>query len=103
MVPLSRGLRKVRQPGKSHRRAPELERATDAAEPDREGVAVIVMLRIISFVLAGCLTAFGAFALVYLMVFAGRGWMVMSASLIFVIGMLWLYSEYIDATPNEPK
>jgi hypothetical protein len=63
------------------------------------------MRRIISFVLALCLTAFGAFALVYLMVFAAgwKGWMVMGAGLMFVVGVVWLYSDYIDATPNQPK
>jgi heme/copper-type cytochrome/quinol oxidase subunit 4 len=83
----------------------ELERATHRAEPNGQAVAVAVMRRIISFVLALCLTAFGAFALVYLMVFAAgwKGWMVMGAGLMFVVGVVWLYSDYIDATPNQPK
>ena len=63
------------------------------------------MRGIISFVIALCLTAFGAFGLIYFMLFATgwRGWMVISAGLIFALGVVWLYSEYSDATPKEPQ
>jgi hypothetical protein len=59
--------------------------------------------RIISFIIALCLTGFGAFGLIYLFLFAAgwKGWMVMGAGLIFTLGVIWLYSDYIDATPNE--
>ena len=61
------------------------------------------MRRIISFIIALCMTLFGAFGLIYLFVFAHgwRGWMVMAAGLVFAVGAVWLYSDYIDATPNE--
>jgi hypothetical protein len=57
----------------------------------------------ISFVTALCLTFFGAFALIYLLVFANgwRGWMVTSAGLILAGGTVWLYSDYIGAAPSQ--
>jgi hypothetical protein len=58
----------------------------------------------ISFVIALCLTFFGAFALIYLVLFADgwRGWMVTSAGLILGVGAGWLYSDYyFDGTPNQ--
>jgi hypothetical protein len=66
---------------------------------------VTVMHKIISVVLALCLTAFGAFELVYLMVFSAgwRGWMVIGAGLLFAVGVMWLYSDYMDATPRKPS
>ena len=41
--------------------------------------------------------------MVFLLFFAAgwRGWMVMGAGLIFTVGVLWLWSDFIDATPNE--
>jgi hypothetical protein len=58
----------------------------------------------ISFVIALCLTFFGAFALVYLLLFADgwRGWMVTGAGLVLAVGAVWLYSDqYLDATPKQ--
>ena len=58
----------------------------------------------ISFVIALCLTFFGAFALIYLVLFADgwRGWMVTGAGLALAVGAGWLYSDhYFDATPNQ--
>ena len=40
MVQPARGLRRVRQPGKQDRRAAKMEGAADAAESNREAVAV---------------------------------------------------------------
>jgi hypothetical protein len=61
------------------------------------------MRRIISFILALSLTAAGVVALIFLLAFAEhwRGWMFMAAGLMFVAGGAWLYSDFIDATPNE--
>ena len=61
--------------------------------------------QIISFVLALCLTAFGAFGLIYLMVFSAgwRGWVVIGVGLMFAVGVMWLYSDYLDATPRKPS
>jgi membrane protein YdbS with pleckstrin-like domain len=61
------------------------------------------MRRIISFVLALCLTATGAVGLIYLLMFAHgwRGWMFMGAGLMLVAGVVWFYSDFIDATPRE--
>ena len=60
------------------------------------------MRRIIGFVIALCLTIFGALSLIYLMVFAAgwRGWMVLGAGLMLGLGVVWLYSDYMHATPN---
>ena len=46
---------------------------------------------------------FGAFALIYLLVFANgcRGWMVTGAGLILAVGTVWLYSDYIEAEPSQ--
>jgi len=57
----------------------------------------------ISFVIALCLTFFGAFALIYLLLFADgwRGWMVTGAGLILAVGTVWLYSDYIEAAPSQ--
>jgi len=57
----------------------------------------------ISFVIAVCLTYFGAFALIYLLLFADnwRGWMVTGAGLISAVGTVWLYSDYIAAASNR--
>jgi hypothetical protein len=61
------------------------------------------MRRIISFVIALCMTLGGAISGIYLLMFAHgwKGWMVMAAGLVFTLGVVWLYSDYIDATPNE--
>jgi hypothetical protein len=61
------------------------------------------MRRIISLILALCLTVTGAGGIVYLLLFAHgwRGWMVMGSGLVFTAGAVWLYSDFIDATPNE--
>jgi hypothetical protein len=63
------------------------------------------MRRIISFVIALCLTVTGAVAMGYLLIFAPwwKGWMVMGAGLVFTAGALWLYEDYINATPNQGK
>jgi len=55
----------------------------------------------ISFVIALCLTFFGAFALIYLFLFAAgsRGWKVTGAGLILAVGTVWLYSD--EAAPNR--
>ena len=57
----------------------------------------------ISFVIALCLTFFGAFALIYLLLFANgwRGWMVTGAGLVLAVGTVWLYSDYIEAAPSQ--
>jgi len=61
-------------------------------------------MRTISFVLALCLTFFGSFALIYLLLFADgwRAWMVTGAGLVLTIGAVWLYSDYFfDATQSS--
>jgi hypothetical protein len=62
------------------------------------------MRRIISFILALGLTAAGAVWFVYMLLF-GEVWygrMFMGAGLLLAVGVVWLYSDYIDATPNQP-
>jgi hypothetical protein len=50
-----------------------------------------------------CLTIASGGGLIYLLVFAAgwKGWMVMGAGFLFAIGVVWLWSDFIDATPNE--
>ena len=61
------------------------------------------MRRTINLIVALCLTVGGATAMAYLLLFAAgwRGWMVMAAGLLFTVGILWLYEDYIDATPTR--
>lgn len=61
------------------------------------------MRRTISLFLALCLTFAGAGGMVFLLFFANgwKGWMIMSAGMLFTVGAVWLYSDFIDATPNE--
>ena len=56
----------------------------------------------ISLLLALCLTIGGGAGLAFLLFFAAgwKGWMVMAAGL-FALGAVWLWSDFIDATPNE--
>jgi len=62
------------------------------------------MRRIISFILALGLAAAGAIWLIYMLLF-GEIWygrMFMGAGFLLAVGVIWLYSDYIDATPNQP-
>ena len=63
------------------------------------------MRRAINLVLALALTTAGSYGLIYLLFFAAwwKGWMIMSAAFMFGLGLMWLWSDYIDATPNEIK
>jgi hypothetical protein len=56
-------------------------------------------------VLALCLIAAGVAAMVFLLFYADyvKGWMLMAAGLVFAVGAVWLYSDFIDATPNEER
>lgn len=64
---------------------------------------IVSMRRIISLICALSLIVIGAAALVFLLGFAEhwRGWMFMAAGLVLTAGGAWLYSDFIDATPNE--
>jgi hypothetical protein len=57
----------------------------------------------VSLLLALCLTIAGAAALIYLLVFAAgwKGWIVMAAGGLFAAGVMWLYSDFIDASQSE--
>jgi hypothetical protein len=61
------------------------------------------MRRIISFILAITLLCAGIAGIIDLLVFATRwvGWMFMGSVLLAIAGAIWLYSDFIDATPNE--
>jgi CHASE2 domain-containing sensor protein len=63
------------------------------------------MRRVISLVLALTLFFAGTFALGYLLLFAAgwKGWMVIAAAMMGVVGAMWLYSDFIDATPNDQR
>jgi hypothetical protein len=55
--------------------------------------------RAISLLLALCLTIGGGAGLAFLLFFAAgwKGWMVMAAGLVFALGVVWLWSDFIDA------
>ncbi|SDK14363.1 MULTISPECIES: hypothetical protein [Bradyrhizobium] len=61
------------------------------------------MRRVISLVLALVLTVAGAVASIYMLFFCA----VISfkaagaAGLVLGVGLIWLYSDFIDATPND--
>jgi hypothetical protein len=61
------------------------------------------MRRTLNLIIALCLTLVGAGGVIYLLFFAAgwRGWMVMAAGLLFTAGVVWLYDDFINATPNE--
>jgi hypothetical protein len=61
------------------------------------------MRRTISLALALCLTLGGSGALVYLIFFADgwKGWMFAGAAFTAALGAMWLWADFIDATPNE--
>jgi hypothetical protein len=61
-----------------------------------------VKRRAVSLVLATALFLVGTGVLVWLVIFADhwRGWMLMGGGLVAVVGAMWLYEDFIDATPN---
>jgi hypothetical protein len=61
--------------------------------------------RAISLVFALGLLVAGFGFLVYLLVFAPgwRGWMIVGSGFSGAIGALWLYEDFINATPNDER
>lgn len=61
------------------------------------------MRRTINLILALSLTFGGAGALIYLAFFAAgwKVWMVVASVFVASLGARWLWSDFIDATPNE--
>jgi CHASE2 domain-containing sensor protein len=59
--------------------------------------------RLISMILALALLIAGTSALCYLLFLAHgwRGWMVMGAGLVASVGGVWLWDDFINATPNQ--
>jgi len=59
--------------------------------------------RTISLILALGLSAAGIGGLVYLLFFAARwmGWMVMGSSMMAVLGLYWLWADFINADPRS--
>jgi hypothetical protein len=62
-----------------------------------------MLRRIVSLVCASSLTVAGAAGLIYLLFFAvgWKGWMLMAAGLVCVAGIVWLYDDFINGTPNQ--
>jgi hypothetical protein len=61
--------------------------------------------RAISFVLACLLTGGGAAAATWIL-FLANGYsfrLAGAAGLVFAVGVIWLYSDFIDATPNDER
>ena len=58
--------------------------------------------RIISLAIALAMVCAGFGFLAYLLLLAPgwKGWMVMAAALVGTVGALWLYDDFINATPN---
>ena len=61
--------------------------------------------RIISLVLASLLTVVGATGAVFFLFFAHRYSFRFAAGsgLVLGVGLIWLYSDFIDATPTEDQ
>jgi hypothetical protein len=61
--------------------------------------------RIFSLVLASILTVAGAIGAVFFLFFAHRYSFRFAAGsgLVLGVGLMWLYSDFIDATPNEER
>jgi hypothetical protein len=61
--------------------------------------------RVMSLVLALGLTVIGAIGCIYVLFFAGRVQLLMGggAGLFLGVGLVWLYSDFIDATPNQKQ
>jgi hypothetical protein len=58
--------------------------------------------RAINLVIALTLTGAGGASLSYLLFFADgwKGWMLMASSLVLIVGLAWLWEDYIKATPD---
>jgi hypothetical protein len=61
--------------------------------------------RTISLILALALLTLGLCGLGYLLLLAPwwKGWMVMAAGLMATLGGLWLWEDFINATPREQE
>jgi uncharacterized membrane protein HdeD (DUF308 family) len=61
------------------------------------------MRRAVSFIIAFWLTASGAFSGLYLLLFGveEKGWMLLGAGFVFIVGATLLYSDFTGATRNE--
>jgi hypothetical protein len=61
--------------------------------------------RVMSLVLALGLTVIGAIGCIYVLFFAGGVPRLMGggAGLFLGVGLVWLYSDFIDATPNQKQ
>lgn len=62
------------------------------------------MRRAISLILALGLTAARAYGLIFPLFFAAgwKGWMRIASGMFLFVGIGWLYSDFINATPNDP-
>ena len=63
------------------------------------------MRRTLSFVVAFVLLMTGSGALAYLLFFAQgwQGWMVLAAAVVATVGAGWLWSDFVDAAPNDER
>ena len=68
-------------------------------------MALSKIRRMINFMLALALMAAGGAGVLFLLLVADRfkGWMLVGAGFACGLGVIWLYSDFIDATPNEEK
>jgi len=59
--------------------------------------------RTISLVIALAMLVIGFGFMAYLLLLAPwwKGWMIMASGLVGTVGLLWLYDDFIDATPNN--
>ncbi len=59
---------------------------------------VLLMRRIIRLVIASLMVGVGSGTLIWLLFVGGwRGWMLMAAGLVFVAGVMWLYSDLLGS------
>jgi hypothetical protein len=61
------------------------------------------MRRAVTVIIAFWLTASGAFGALYYLLFADewKGWVLLGAGFVFIVGATLLYSDFMGATRNE--
>jgi uncharacterized membrane protein HdeD (DUF308 family) len=61
------------------------------------------MRRAVTFIIAIWLTASGTFSGLYYLLFAAewKGWMLLGAGFVFIVGATLFYSNFMGATGNE--
>src|SRR4051794_30839522 len=93
----------IRSPGTRRSRCARPRSGIDSSASWLRWSIVSALRRTVNLVCALALTGSSAAGLAFLLFFAhdSRGWMWMAATLVLVAGLLWLWSDFIDATKEE--